>query len=106
MAYLALEKLINMHDGYRKVFRVDGRELLLLQESGEPHLVLRACPHAAMPLDTAVVNGDELTCPWHLMRFSLSTGVASHPDCPSLEIVPLAYEGNTLGVDLSRYLAS
>lgn len=100
MAYLALEKLINLRDGYRKVFRVDGKELLLLQESGQTYLIRRACPHAEMPLDGALVSGDELTCPWHLMRFSLTTGAASHPGCPSLEVLELAYEGNSLGVDL------
>lgn len=99
MAYLALEKLINMHDGYRKVVRVQGEEFLLLQESGEAHLIRRACPHAEMPLDGAVVSAGELTCPWHLMRFSLRTGEASHPGCPSLKTLKLAYEGNSLGID-------
>ena len=35
MAYRALEKLINLHDGYRGAFRTTRGEVLLLQDEGE-----------------------------------------------------------------------
>ena len=99
MAYVALEKLINLHDGYRKVVRVDGQEMLLIQHEGERYLFNRLCPHADMPLDDASILGLELTCPWHLIRFSLISGKPKNVACPGMKLQTLVYEGNSVGVD-------
>lgn len=99
MAYRALEKLINLHDGYRRVFRHDNAELLLLQEHGEVRLIDRHCPHAGQRLDSAAVAGAVITCPRHQICFSLEDGRPGNADCPALGIRTLVYEGNSLGID-------
>ena len=50
MRFIPLEKLINMHDGYRREFTVDYHKLLLLQFEGERFLVEARCPHLEHPL--------------------------------------------------------
>jgi nitrite reductase/ring-hydroxylating ferredoxin subunit len=99
MAYRALEKLINLHDGYRGVFRHDNVELLLLQEDGEVRLIDRHCPHAGQPLDSAAVTGAVITCPRHQICFSLADGRAGNANCPALGVHTVVYEGNSLGID-------
>jgi 3-phenylpropionate/trans-cinnamate dioxygenase ferredoxin subunit len=99
MPYRALEKLINLHDGYRRVVTVDGRQLLLLQEQGTPRLVDRHCPHAGQIFDTARVEGDVLVCPLHQIRFSLADGSPTPALCKALSMHRLVYEGNSLGID-------
>jgi phenylpropionate dioxygenase-like ring-hydroxylating dioxygenase large terminal subunit len=32
------------------------------------------CPHMGGPLEQGQIENDEVTCPWHRYRFSLSTG--------------------------------
>lgn len=101
MAYQSLEKLINLHDGYRRLVSVAGRQLLLLQEEGAPCLIERRCPHAGSLLDTAAVAQGCITCPAHQIRFDLQTGKPQNADCPPLTSYSLVFEGNSLGVEVS-----
>jgi len=104
MNYVALEKLHQLIDGYRRVFRVAGEELLLLVENGRPYLLKNRCPHLGASLARASLTPEGIRCPGHGMVFSLETGCAqSGPECSDrLEFVPLAYEGNTLGILLDE----
>ena len=61
MRYYALEKLINLHDGYRKTFKIDDHHLLLVQEEGERFLVESFCPHREHSLLEATIFGDTIT---------------------------------------------
>lgn len=102
MAYIPLEKLHFMHDGYRRTLRVAGRELLLLQEEGRVYLLANRCPHMDAPLHKASIAGGILRCPKHAMEFDLCTGkpLGSAAACVgSLEFFSLVYEGNTLGIE-------
>ena len=74
MQWLALEKLINLHDGYRRLVQVNGEVLLLLQESGSCHLVGARCPHYGQSLEAASVSDGYIVCPMHGYRFSVENG--------------------------------
>ncbi|MGD8174533.1 Rieske (2Fe-2S) protein [Marinimicrobium sp. ARAG 43.8] len=102
MAYQVLETLHQLHDGYRRVFRVAGMELLLIQEEGGTFLLRNRCPHMAAPLHRSTVFGGIIRCPTHGIEFDLRSGQALNAPggCAPLERIPIAYEGNTLGVDL------
>ena len=99
MAYRSLEKLINLHDGYRRAFRVGGSDVLLLQEGGERWLIGRYCPHAGQALDDAAVEGGAIRCPRHGYCFALSDGRALEAPCEPLSVHSLVYEGNSIGLD-------
>lgn len=101
MAYLALEKLQNLQDGYRKPLRVGRQELLLLHEQGKTWLINNACPHKGASLTYAALVANKLHCPMHGMAFDLNSGrpVNSTSCQGSLQFVPLVYEGNTIGID-------
>lgn len=99
MAYRSLEKLINLQDGYRRVFRLQRREVLLLQHDGERYLLDRHCPHASQPLDAAEVADGAIRCPRHGYCFSLGDGRSLGGDCAPLATYQLIYEGNSIGVE-------
>lgn len=68
MAFLRLDRLINLHDGYRKTLRVDHLEVLMVQERGEVFVVQSRCPHREFPLEKGSVKEGVITCPgttWH-----------------------------------------
>ena len=103
MAFYPLEKLSQLYDGYQKPFRVAGQQLLLLQQEGRTFLIENRCPH----MDASLSNADQepgiLRCRVHGIEFQLSDGRACGPLAgvmPSLKFYPLAYDGNTLGVEL------
>lgn len=103
MRFYALEKFINLHDGYRRVFKIDERRLILLQEEGERYLLEASCPHRGYPLDDAEIVAGQLRCPHHGYRFALDGGAlrfASEERCRGLHCYELVYRETDLGVML------
>jgi nitrite reductase/ring-hydroxylating ferredoxin subunit len=97
-----LEKLINLHDGYRRAFKFDHVEVLLIQEAGQCHVIERRCPHRGQPLDAAEVRGGSITCPLHGQQFSLADGALTGVSvlCRALQVLVPCYEGNEVGIEL------
>lgn len=103
MAFYPLEKLINLRDGYRRVFRVAGVDLLLIQDQGECFLIRDLCPHKDFPLHTGQLRRGILQCAYHGMAFSLRSGeCVMQPGVKALCLTRyvLVYEGSTVGVEL------
>ncbi len=103
MAFIALEKLHQIYDGYRRVFRIDGREWILLQEEGRLYFIANTCPHLQAPLAQASIVNNILRCPAHGIEFDLRSGMPVNPlSCRhALSYLPLIYEGNQIGLDLA-----
>ncbi|WP_110971266.1 Rieske (2Fe-2S) protein [Pseudomonas huaxiensis] len=98
--FVPLERLINLEEGYRRTFRVNGQTLLLLVVDNRPVLIEDRCPHQGAPLNGATLEGDVLRCPRHGLAFSLSSGRAVQPGCAGLNMFRLAYEGDRVGIDV------
>ena len=103
MAFVALEKLHQLYDGYRRVFRVAGREWILLQEEGRIYCIANQCPHLQAPLAQASIANNLLRCPAHGIEFDLRSGMPVNPfSCRhALAYLSLIYEGNQIGFDLN-----
>ena len=107
MAFVALEKLHKLYDGYRQRVRLTSGEWLLLQEAGEIYCIANQCPHMSSPLHQATIHymspyQISLRCPLHGLEFDLRTGRSINQiSCnASLQFLPLIYEGNQVGIDL------
>ena len=101
MRFYQLERFINLHDGYRRVFRIDELQLLLIQHDGEPHLLEATCPHRGHPLEAASIDGGSLRCPLHAYRFRLRDGALEHASeepCRALRRFELVYRDKDVGV--------
>ena len=101
MRFQPLEKLINLHDGYRCRFKLDDLQVLLIQHEGEHYLFESRCPHNGQLLDHAKIDANCLTCPLHQYRFDLRSGALitrENESCRALRIYTPAYEGNEIGM--------
>lgn len=101
MRFQALEKLINLHDGYRRQFKIDYLHLLLVQEHGKLSLIEAHCPHRGHPLLTATLEQGTVHCPLHQYQFSLRDGrllQATEEPCRALRVFDVVYAGNEVGV--------
>lgn len=104
MRFFALEKLINLHDGYLRSFKIDNLQLLLIQRDSELFLLEANCPHRAHPLDVASIKDGVIECALHRYQFNLADGrllLASEEACRGLRIFELIYEGNEVGMMLN-----
>lgn len=105
MRFYSLDKLINLHDGYKKVIKIDEHHLLLVQLNGERHLIESMCPHRGHPLTESDLNAESgrIRCPLHAYQFDIVSGDLLHATeehCRSLKTYDLIYEGNEVGVML------
>ena len=103
MIFHALDKLMHLHDGYRRSFVINRMELLLIQEQGQRHLVQGTCPHLHWPLEQAIIDGQTITCQKHAFAFNLLSGVIVSDikqSCPSLMIHTIDYQDNLIGIYL------
>lgn len=101
MPFVALEKLHQLYDGYRKPVNLAGQNLLLLQEGGKTLLIKNQCPHAGASLTYATCANNHLRCPVHGIEFDLASGRSRSPVCTNaLQFLPLVYEGSSIGIDL------
>lgn len=98
--FVALERLINLQDGYRRTFRVAGHELLLLVVEGQPLLLENRCPHQGAPLYDATLAGQVLRCARHGVEFDLHSGRSLQGQCPALRRFTLAYDGDRVGIEV------
>lgn len=103
MAFYALEQLMNLHDGYSKLFTIPGHSILLVQVDGMRYMLSNYCPHQDAPLNKGTLseeNGGSIRCSRHGISFSLASGFGSDA-CPnSLRFYKIAYMNSTIGVDL------
>ena len=108
MRFVALEKLINLHDGYTQKRRVGFDTVLLLQRDGTCYVIESQCPHREQALDAVHIDGAEIVCPSHGYRFSLRDGQLLHfseEPCRGLRTWPVIYRDKTVGIewdDLAR----
>ena len=105
MRFYPLEKLINLHDDYRRQFKIDHLQLMLIQRRGELYVFESHCPHRAHPLEAAAIENGVIRCPLHQYEFSLDDGkLLKHTEesCRGLKVWEIAYEGVDVGVMLGQ----
>lgn len=100
MAFVALERLMFLEDGYRREFVINGVPLLLLQTAGQRRLLRNQCPHRGHALADGDITEGVIRCPQHGWSFSLADGSCRLPGPgPCLRFYELIYEDSRIGVD-------
>src|SRR5690242_5530914 len=94
-------KRIELAQGFRKLFRSGGKQILLLEAEGNVFAIANRCPHEGYPLSEGTLNpGCLLTCNWHNWKFDLRTGEATIGRDP-VRTYPIEMRGSELFVDLT-----
>ncbi|WP_438985198.1 Rieske (2Fe-2S) protein [Aequoribacter sp.] len=104
MRFIPLERLINLHEGYRQAFKIEGADIILLHEDGQTYAFSRTCPHQNYALDYAKISDGLLLCSAHGFEFDLKrSGVLVKPagfPCPALKTYDLVYDADRIGLML------
>lgn len=98
--FVALERLINLDEGYRRRFQVGGQPLLLIVLDNQPLLMIDRCPHQGASLYDATLAGNVLRCSRHGIEFELPCGRPRQATCPALSMLKVIYDGDRIGVEL------
>jgi len=74
---------------------VDGERYALYNVDGAIHASSNRCPHAGAPLSEGFLDGVEVTCPFHMWSFDVTTGEClTDPDWAGLETYEVRVEGD------------
>lgn len=98
--FVALERLLSLDEGYRRVFQVQERSLLLMVVRGRTQLLENRCPHQGASLHNATLAGTVLRCARHGVELDLASGCALNAPSADLVQLPLAYDAERVGIDL------
>ena len=76
---------------------LEGERIALFNENGTFYAIGDICTHAGGPLSEGDLDGDTVTCPWHLAQFNVKTGEVVSP--PATDPVP-SYRVKVEGEDI------
>src|SRR6516165_10806827 len=85
----------------RKLFRHDGKQVLVIAHEGRLFAIANRCPHEGYPLSEGTLGpGCVLTCNWHNWKFDLKSGAALVGRDPVRTYTVVERDGELL-IDLS-----
>lgn len=103
MTFYPIDKTINLHNSYRKVVKLNGLSIMLIQHDDKLSILEAFCPHAGYPMDNAKIIGTNLRCSMHAYLFDISSGECTYAidgPCRGLKTYAVAYRRNEVGVML------
>jgi nitrite reductase/ring-hydroxylating ferredoxin subunit len=85
----------------KKVVKVNGLEVLLVNAKGVIYACETECPHQGAPLSGALVkDAEHLSCQRHGYLFNLKSGACENFPEYSLKVYPVSIQGDDVLVDL------
>ncbi len=87
----------DLKEGVPLPVTVDEKKVMILRLNGKIHACGNECSHYGAPLTDGVLNGSEITCPWHNARFDATSGrMTSAPALNDLPHYEVKIEGSTV----------
>lgn len=88
--FVKVAQTADLEPGTMTVVEVDGHLICLANVAGRYCAVEDDCTHVGGPLDEGELEGEVLTCPWHLAQFNICTGKVlrgpARTDLPTYEV--------------------
>ena len=76
------------------------QRIALFNVAGKIHAIDDTCPHAGAPLSEGQLNGCVVTCPWHAIRFDVTSGRVPGQSDDSLAVYPTFINGDQIEVEV------
>lgn len=86
--------------GGAKTVSVGDRKIALYHTASGFYATDNTCPHRGGPLAEGDLIGNEITCPWHLWGFDVTTGLCAGNSEISVKTHELRVEGDRILVRL------
>lgn len=80
--FVKIAKSDEIQPGQGKMVEVDGKKIALFNVDGAFYAIDNTCTHRGGPLAEGLLNGNEVTCPWHGAVFDVTTGEVLGPPAP------------------------
>jgi nitrite reductase/ring-hydroxylating ferredoxin subunit len=72
--FVTVGKLSDLAAGSGKVVDVNGKAVALFNVGGAIYAIDNTCRHRGGPLGEGSLEGNLVTCPWHMWEYDVTTG--------------------------------
>ena len=76
MSFFEVAKTSDIPEGAMKAVSIQGKEIVVVNYSGNYYAINRRCTHMGGDLSKGKLDGKIVTCPRHGSRFDVTTGVS------------------------------
>ena len=80
--FVKVAKTDEIAPGQGKMVEVSGKKIALFNVEGSFYAIDDTCTHRGGPLSEGVLDGKEVTCPWHGAVYDVTSGEVLGPPAP------------------------
>ena len=80
--FVKVAKSGDISPGQSKLVEVSGKKIALFNVEGSFYAIDDTCTHRGGPLSEGVLEGKQVTCPWHGAIYDVTTGEVLSPPAP------------------------
>jgi nitrite reductase/ring-hydroxylating ferredoxin subunit len=80
--YVKVARTSEVTPGQAKMVEVEGKKIALFNVDGSFYAIDDTCTHRGGPLSEGVLEGKQVTCPWHGAIYDVTTGEVLGPPAP------------------------
>ena len=91
-------KLSDLAPGTAKEVEVNGKAIALFNVGGTVYATDNTCLHQGGPLGEGMLEGDVITCPWHMWEYDVRTGEKVGFASLKVATYPVQVEGDDIKV--------
>ena len=99
--FVKVANLSDLGPGSSITVEANGKAVALFNVDGAVYALDNTCLHRGGPLGEGFLEGDVVTCPWHMWEYNVRTG--EKVGDPSLKVAsyPVEVEGNDITVQVA-----
>ena len=96
--YVTVAKVSDLAAGSGKVVEVNGQSVALFNVNGSFYAIDNTCRHRGGPLGEGSLEGNVVTCPWHMWEYDVTTGELTANRDVKVASYPVQVEGDEIKV--------
>jgi nitrite reductase (NADH) small subunit len=100
MAFLRAVRKDEVPAGTIREIQIDGKTFALANVEGQLYAINNTCLHRGGPLGQGVLEGKNVTCPWHGWEYDVTTGKACMNPAVGVECYAVEVRGEDIFVDV------
>ena len=96
--FVKVASLSDLAPGSALTVEVNGKEIALFNVGGTVYATDNTCLHQGGPLGEGSLEGEVVTCPWHLWEYNVRTGEKLGAGSLRVATYPVKVEGSDIKV--------
>jgi len=98
--FVKVASLSELPAGTGKAVEVNGKTVALFNVNGEVYATDNTCLHQGGPLGEGMLEGDVITCPWHMWQYNVKTGENLEDSMLKVDTYPVRVSGDDVEVEI------